>query len=35
LKEIQSSLKEADNNDFISNKELANLTKKHGGISHS
>jgi len=26
--EIQSALKEADDNDFISNKELTNLIKK-------
>ncbi|MEY3485838.1 MAG: hypothetical protein RLZZ586_1566 [Pseudomonadota bacterium] len=30
--EIQSALKEANDNDFISNKELANLIKKHGGV---
>jgi hypothetical protein len=33
--EIQSALKEADDNDFISNKELANLIKKHGGVKNS
>ena len=33
--EIQSALKEADDNDFISNKELTNLIKKHGGTGNS
>ena len=33
--EIQSALKEADDNYFISNKELANLIKKHGGVKNS
>ena len=33
--EIQLALKEADDNDFISNKELANLIKKHGGVKNS
>ncbi len=33
--EIQSALKEANDNDFISNKELANLIKKHGGVKNS
>jgi len=28
-------LKEADDNDFISNKELDNLIKKHGGVKNS
>ena len=32
--EIQSALKEADDNDFISNKELTNLIKKHGGTGN-
>ena len=33
--EIQSALKEADDNDFISNKELTNLIKKYGGTGNS
>ena len=33
--EIQSALKEADDNDFISNKELINLIKKHSGTGNS
>lgn len=33
--EIQSALKEADDKDFISNKELTNLIKKHGGTGNS
>lgn len=33
--EIQSALKEADDNDFISNKELTNLNKKHSGTGNS
>ena len=33
--EIQSALKEADDNDFISNKELTNLIKKYGDTGNS
>ena len=33
--EIRSALKEADDNDFVSNKELTNLIKKHGGTGNS
>ncbi len=33
--EIQSALKEADDKDFISNKELTNLVKKHSGTGNS